>query len=513
MLRFLVVVGAGCAVVALFLPLPYGRPEAIDYPLIVPVGVVVAAAVGALRGWKVLSVVAAVMVLVAVSAAVVMDVKSGLPGVDLPVLALGALAVAVGGVAAGPGVPWCGQVVGVVAGVVVAGAAVVAPGVADAAAVRSVVGAAQSPADPVQRPGGRRWDWRPSSPVTELVAAGRGVAVAMANGVIVGLDGTSGAEVWRYERRGNTIGGLVGSADGRTVLATFQRDHRAPKRLLVVLDAVTGAVRSERVVGTLSTDNLKAGTTVYLVDGSSTITAHDLVTGEPRWRWTGVDGCGGPEADVAGVGRDRVSLTLNCGDRLAVVGLDEATGEERWRTEVPLVAERGSVRRRVEAEATTDGSVVAVRMVGEKLPADAITNGLVDAATGRVVRLAGPATSVVVTAGPVPLIRDRDSARVTNVWSVDPATGATTALDAGICETHRAEATTAATYLRICYGRDTGLTVVTQDLTGGPPSVIPLERFGPAGGIDSRIVVGPGAVVMTGSSSWTDPSPVVGFAN
>ncbi|KOX17920.1 hypothetical protein ADK67_37660 [Saccharothrix sp. NRRL B-16348] len=402
MLRYMVVAGAGCALVSLFVPRERARVEVIDYPFLVFVVAVGVAAYLVIAGRRWVGVALAGVVFVLAAVAVGADVAHGLPEADLPLLAVGALAVAVGGLSAGS---WRVRPLGVLGAVVVVGAAVVAPGVVEAAAVRSEVrGAwAEPPRPVVELAGTKRWKWQPPARLVGVVAAGHGVAVGTEDGAVVGLDGADGRPQWRYARSGALLLSVSASPDRRSVLALFDRDRQPPRRLLVALDADTGTPRFERAMKGRDLDvNLFVGATAVLTADSGGVSADDQGTGEERWRWRQPDGC---RASVAGTGPAGVTVAVWCDDRLTVVGLAEDTGHERWRHDV--TAERGA-----EVVTTTDGSVAHVRLSGPS------PDVLVDVGSGRLTRLVDPPAAVDVEFGPAPVLRDRS--RDAPVHAINP---------------------------------------------------------------------------------------------
>ncbi len=503
----MVLAGAGCASVSLFVPRERARVEVIDYPFL-PFALAVGLAaylVTTGRRWVGVALAGVVFALVAV--AVRIDVAHGLPEADAPLLAVGALGVAVGGLSAGS---WRVRPLGVLGVTVVVGAAVVAPGVVDAAAVRSEVrGKRTEPPQPVvEAAGAQRWQWQPPARVVGLVAAGHGVAVGTEDGAVVGLDGTEGRPQWRYARSGALLLSVSASADGRSVLALFDRERQPARRLLVGLDADTGMPRFERAMeGRALGENLFVGATTVVTADSGGVSADDQATGGERWRWRHPDGC---RPSVAGTGPAGVSVAVWCPDGLAVVGLAEDTGAELWRHAVAFEPER-RVNGQVEVATTTDGSVAHVRMSGDELPADALSDALVDVASGRVTRLVDPPAAVEVGLGPAPVLRDRF--RDAPVHAVDPATARAVPLDVESCPLTRAAVTTATRFLRLCSTTTGELSVVAQGLDGRGLAAVPLPRIdGMPFGHDARLVPAPGALVIGAPGGPDRPGPVVGFA-
>jgi hypothetical protein len=205
-----------------------------------------------------------------------------------------------------------------------------------------------------------------------------------------------------------------------------------------------------------------------------------------------------------------VLVPVECPDRLGAVALDEVTGQERWRHEVPLGPADGE-RQDVLLRATRDGSVMSLRVVATRAAAGSVVNGLLDAETGRVLTRPAPASAVRTDLGVTPLVEEQEGARVTAVHAIDPATGVTTPLAADVCPGRAADTTTGTTYLRACGDNGRELTVVTQSLDGSPPTSTPVRLDGSGVLPEVRLVAAPGAIVVTRTAFGGTPAPVVGL--
>lgn len=604
MLRYMTVVGALCAVWAPFRSGGVPRPEPDVTVIGVAVGVVLAAALavgGRQRPTRVVAAVAGVGLAVAVWWLLVSDLLIGLTGDDLPVLAVGSLAVAVGAVglvgrrtravdgspedvaaqpaaddAAGqPAADVAGQAaeglaghqvegvagqqvegvvgqqvegvvglqaegvsglravsggevrgrsrsggwrvrpVGVLAVVVVAVAAFLAPAGAQAVIVRSETREARDfPPEPLaERPGGRQWAWQPPADVVDVVPALHGVAVATRDGAVVALNGNDGRVEWRYARPGAPVGSLVASIDRRTVVVSFRSLHDTRAQSVVVLDADTGTPRFEMVVRSVlvETDQVMPGAQVLTLRDNEVITGYDIRDGGVRWRWSPPAGCTSWFGQVA-QGRTTVLVPVECPDRLGVTALDEVTGEERWRHELRRGDTNGE-RQDVQLRATSDGAVVQLRTFGAQTTPDTVPNGLLDTETGRVLSRPEQSWTVRADAGVTPLVEEDEGGQVTGLLALDPTTGATTRLSVEACPRRTADLTTSTTYVRTCEDNGRELTVVTQPLDGSPPTSTPvrLDGSGSRGRSDVRLVAAPGAIVVTRTAFGGTPAPVVGL--
>lgn len=562
MLRYMMLVGALCAGCAPFLSGGVPRPD-VDVTVIgLAVGVVGAAALalGSQRSMRVFAGLLGTGLAAVVWWLLVSDLLTGLTGDDLPVLAVGSLAVAAGAISlaewrthpaedtaerrtlpddgeAGqqaqpaesateqaqqtadaadrPARPngWRVRPVGVVAAVVVVVAAVFAPVVAGAVIVRSKTLDSRgfTPEAVVERPGGRQWSWQPAAEVVDVVPSGHGVAVAMHDGSLVALDGTDGWVAWRYARPGARVGAVVATLDRRAVVAAFGSSRNTKAMSVVVLDAETGAPRFELVVRSVLVEvgELMPGTQTLALRDDDVITGYDLVSGEVKWRWSPPAGCTSRFSGTAR-GRTTVLAPVECPTWLGVVALDEVTGQERWRHEIPLGPADGE-RQDVLVRATRDGSVMSLRVVATRAVPGSVVNGLLDAGTGRVLIRPDRPSTVRADLGVTPLLEEQEGARVTAVHAIDPATGVTTPLAVDVCPARAADTTTSTTYLRACEDNGRELTVVTQSLDGSPPTSTSVRLDGSGLLPEVRLVAAPGAIVVTRTASGGTPAPVVGL--
>jgi len=189
-----------------------------------------------------------------------------------------------------------------------------------------------------------------------VVAAGAGFVTAQgypgapAPG-LAGVDGATGDLRWSYASGDATPLGLAASPDGAYVVAVFspRTSHRATAGRLVVLDAVTGAVRWSRTVHRI-VDNAylapTASTLAMFADDllpagdPDTVLGLDLATGGVRWHVRAPKGC----RWVFTIAASTATASLHsqrCDDRTArLVALDQVTGAEQWRytTAVPADA-------------------------------------------------------------------------------------------------------------------------------------------------------------------------------
>ncbi|WP_198320517.1 outer membrane protein assembly factor BamB family protein [Actinosynnema pretiosum] len=490
--------GGVCAVVAPFLPAGAAGSAGLDLA-----GGSAAVVLGALSAFgsgrrvRVAAPVVALLGLVLAGVGLVADVRSGLPGPGWPVLAVGALAVAAGVWWARS---WRPSVLGVACAALVVGAALVAPTAVDALATSAGTAVAGGgPAAVAERPGERRWRWRPTAPVVDVAAAGHGVVVATSDGAVTGLDGATGERRWRYARPGAAVGALLVSPDQRTAVITFRSLRDTRSQLVVVLDAVTGAARFDRVVRSVlvETDQVRPGRRVLAIREDHGLTAYDLTTGAERWRFSPGDGCRSDYARVV-PGDGVVLAPLACAGTAGVVALDEDGGAVRWRHEAPVVTGDG-YGPVVQLFGSPDGSVVRVRVEGVGDGGDVVLGG----ADGRELLRVDPSRWVRVDVGATPLAEVEDGPEVRERAAVDPS-GGLRPLPVARCLRRGPDATTAATYLRVCE-RDGGVALLAQSWDGATTET----ALDVGGGPGVLLVPAPGAVVLAGKGST---GAVVGLA-
>lgn len=613
MLRYVAVVGALCAGWAPFRSGGVPRPEvdAAVVGLAVAVVLVAASALGGGRRTRVCAALVGGVAAVAVWWLLVDDLRGGLTGDDLPVLAVGSLAVALaaigltarrepeahaepagtgspadspvdgptdgstnsptgsladrpthspadepadsrraanptdgpaeaghgpeerGGTAGGsrpgpPGSPTAGhsqpnraarwrlRPAGAVAAVLVVAAAVLAPAAADAVITRSETRDARDyePEPVAERPGDRQWAWQPPADVVDVVTVRHGVAVAMRDGAVVALNGDDGRVEWRYARPGAPVGVLLASMDRRTVVVSYRSLHDTRAQQVVVLDADTGTPRFDLVIRSVlvETGQLMPGERVLALRDGELVTGYDVLTGEVRWRWSPPAGCASWFGQVVW-GRTTVLVPVECPDALGVVAVDEATGRERWRHEVPR-AESNGERQDVLLRGTRDGSAAYLRVFGARPDPDAVPDGLLDAETGRVLARPEQPWTVRTELGVTPLLEQEQAAGPgTDLRALDPTTGATTPLSVDACPARTADLTTRTAYVRACADNGRELTLVTQSLDGSPPTSTPvrLDGSGSPARTDVRLVAAPGAIVVARTAFGGTPAPVVGL--
>lgn len=443
MVRLVTTVGAAGGAVAVLLPGGPVRPDRPDIEVLAgAVGLVAVAVLTFLRQPVTRPVAGALSVAAAAWAVYLLvdDITSGLPGASTAVLAASAI-VTVAGMVADVVRPVRLSLAGPL--VVVLVVASVAGGLlAPRLPVRASEATAVEPPALAREPGERRWTWRTSEVVRGVVAAGAGVAVAAAGGELTALDGATGAVRWRHGRSGAHVRALESTPDRTRVVAVFTPGRGTGAALLVVLDAITGAVVRESIVADSLTDHLMPTNTALLLPEESVIRATDLDTGADLWTWSAPDGCTAPDRPHAGA--EVVLTALECAGEAGVVALDERTGKQRWER----MADTASGA--PELSVTPDGEVVSTQDV------------LLRTEDGAELTEVDRSASVEV--GTHPLLTGDPTDEV-GPEIVDPVTGERTELPRITCEDPSAEATTASAYLRVC-GPDADASLVWQDFGG-----------------------------------------------
>lgn len=341
----------GFAALVLAVFLPSGQAGAMALPVwvrVVAVGLVVlgVAAVVMPRGrgrWLFGLGVGAVVLEIWAVAPGIDEIRFGLPGLAIPVLAVGGLAVLVATVLLAIA-RWASgfdarqvfpaTVALVAVGVLTATGVVVAQRiVVDATTAERV-----DPA-PVPEPStGARWTstWPPGDDFFQVVAAGAGVVVASGDGVAA-LDGSTGRQRWHYRRAGARAYRLHASPDGRTVAAVFSVGHDEDTTYsMVVFDANTGDIRWSRWGNHpriyLRDANLLTNH-VMVINERRGMIGYDLGSGDELWRWTEPFGCQYTVGEYV-TSSDSVLVPLRCGgghDTYIILGIDDHDGTERWR--------------------------------------------------------------------------------------------------------------------------------------------------------------------------------------
>ncbi|UJW28572.1 PQQ-like beta-propeller repeat protein [Saccharothrix sp. AJ9571] len=502
---------AACAVVALFLPGDAIRP---DWPE--PGGVLVAMALAAVallalgksraNRWTALGLATAAAAWAVYC--LVGDLRSGTPGSSTGVLAVAAVvglgaALTLNRSRRWPAVP---LVVVLAAGTVTA--VTVVPGLP----VRSAT-AAPAPAAPMaDHVSGDPWSWTSPTGVREVVAAGTGVAVAGSSGDVTALDGPTGAVRWTYARPGAHVRALVATPDRALLLASYApgggRDTGSHH--LVVLDAFTGvAVHDGQLDEVLGDADQLAPTasvlprTVHQGEDDFRIETVDLRTGAGLWTWSAPDGCDSPFALPAS-GRDVVLAPLRCDDRIAVLGLDERTGVQRWEFRLAVT---GPSERRTDyfLHSSPGGETLSLSLRHTQAAADV----LLDAATGAVTSTLDSQVPARVELGPSPLLE-----RTQNGETLSATVGNGIPVDLAACDSRLAHATTVTAYWRLCSG-SSGPHLHRQALDGSPALSVPvawpaLTEVAPSllsGTRRHALVPAPGALVVVRAGA----TPVLGF--
>jgi hypothetical protein len=266
------------------------------------------------------------------------------------------------------------------------------------------------------------WSTGVDGQVQDVVAAGAGVVVLLADGVVA-LDGRTGETRWRWARHGAEAVQIDASPDGRTVLVQFMPRDRFPIAR-VVIDAFTGEVRftvedanEEASPGFLSP--LTDKTYIGAADDEQEFYGYSLTDGRRLWTFPAPDGCWlsrDREAQLAVA--DGMLLPMVCGDleqnrydEFRYVMVDGATGDVRWQHSIR--PEEPTGRFSVDGQLSPDGRFVALGVSADSFTTPA-TYVVLD--TARATGDALPVTEQVeLLAGGIGIVRTRDSARLVDV--------------------------------------------------------------------------------------------------
>ena len=193
------------------------------------------------------------------------------------------------------------------------------------------------------------WRWEsPNGIGVDAFVAGGGVVAEVGDGVVA-LDSATGRERWHYRRPGGFARGVMASPDGSTLMLFF--DLRT-----VVLDAYTGDVLAENPPQWEKAHDmwLASDSVVTKERGQgrpTDLTGRRLTASKPTWRYTAPDHCRddyfSDHFHRQVMARDVFAHVLTCDHRVKpnqgepdthtftplVLGLDPATGAEKWRYE------------------------------------------------------------------------------------------------------------------------------------------------------------------------------------
>lgn len=203
------------------------------------------------------------------------------------------------------------------------------------------------------------WVWEaPDSFVLRNVLAGVGGAVMVLTDGVVGLEGTTGAELWRYRIPDGTLASASTTPGKASVVLAYRGEDEGDLDV-VVLDTGTGELLAEFPVragggdggSSLLTDDARLS---HSGAGRFRVTAASLETGEPLWEFA-EDIPEEAEEFHAGevvVTADTIVLSAvlaessraeaaaGVGQTLSVVGLDARTGDVLWEEEFSFTADR-----------------------------------------------------------------------------------------------------------------------------------------------------------------------------
>ncbi|MEU3628582.1 hypothetical protein BS329_14240 [Amycolatopsis coloradensis] len=505
---------AGCAVAAVFLSGGAIRPDRPDLEVALVAAALVLAALltfGKSQGARISALVLAAGATGWAVYGLSTDLGSGAPGVSTAVLVVAAVVALVATGLPRPVRWWLAVplVVMLAAGTVTA--VTVVPGLA----VRSMTAAAIAAPALADRVTSAPWTWTSPAKVLDVVAAGAGVTVAGAGGVVTALDGPTGAVRWTYARPGAHVRALVPTPDRLLLLAVYAPGGGADRHHhLTVLDAFTGEPVQETPIENVRSADLLAPasavlpTLTHLGDNNFRVDALDLRGGNRLWSWNAPEGCVSPFALPAS-GRDVVLAPMLCQDRLSVLGLDERTGTPRWEHRLP-VTRPSDEKADFFLRSAPGGGTVSLTLRYSGLATGANTDVVLDAATGTILSTMDPRAPKRITVGPV-AVSERDESGKITAATLDGGV----AVDLAACPDRRAHATTPTAYLRLCASPGGGMVVHRQELDGSASSTLPIAWPPPTettgslltGRARHALIPAPGALVAARGGD----APVVGF--
>lgn len=178
-----------------------------------------------------------------------------------------------------------------------------------------------------------------------LVAADDGAVYVPVGETLLAVDPASGDVDWRYTSESGTASGAVAVTDGTVVRTGFGE---------VEAVSTDGAYRWH-VGGTVEEDLLRPAVgdeTVYVAGVEGTVAAHDLRSGEQRWRTTLGDDAWTQETSPVVVD-GALLVPQSDGERVSVVALDPSSGHQQWTVSAPAARIRGPIAAGGRLVATT----------------------------------------------------------------------------------------------------------------------------------------------------------------
>jgi hypothetical protein len=345
----------------------------------------------------------------------------GFPGRATVVTVLGGLAVTVAALLVVRTVPRYGWhpvtvVAFLVVPVVAAPLALAAPGLRVDATTAGAGTAAAVPASV----SGVAWSTELDGRVQDVVPAGAGVVVLLADGVVA-LDGQTGDIRWRRARHGAEAVQLAASPDGRTVVVQFEprdpTDRRGESISREVIDAFTGEVRfttEDTATGDARDFATEVTDTSYLgvADDGQELFGNSLTDGTRLWSYRPPDDCqlmlypNEQTAVAAGI-----MLSLACGTKdplwefteFRYVLVDATTGDVRWEHRSRLPEPTDGID--VFTQLAPDHRFVTLDVSPDR-PRVPATSVVLDVGTGDALPFS---QAVELLAGGIGVLRTRDS--------------------------------------------------------------------------------------------------------
>ncbi|MFC4010629.1 PQQ-binding-like beta-propeller repeat protein [Nonomuraea purpurea] len=214
------------------------------------------------------------------------------------------------------------------------------------------------------------WQWkRPDGAPTGGTAVAGGHVITVIGDGVAALDPRTGRERWHYRRPGAEAH-LQVTPDRATVVLTLvvRKGAQESTSRMAVLDAYTGRVRfeyaGERGWRYIGENRWRDERTVLTSSGYATsddagrLKSWDLSgAGEPAWEYTMPKGCR-PAFELINSSsvalRDVIAVVARCSGVVVVIGLNSASGAEKWRYEYKM-ADRSSS---IHATASNDRSAM-----------------------------------------------------------------------------------------------------------------------------------------------------------
>nr|BFE71513.1 hypothetical protein GCM10020092_048140 [Actinoplanes digitatis] len=355
------------------------------------------------------------------------------------------------------------------------------------------------------------WTTPMPGPVRDVRPAGAGAVVLLSDGVL-GVDGSSGAIRWSYRRLGARAAWMVASPDGGSVVLGMLPQQDGGADTMLILDAMTGAVRSTGGYSAdlanphqeMITDDVLVGQGLW--DDDRDYPAFSLRDGGTAWTWRRPEGCRGEGFRAVGALHHRIVISAKCGAESKFFVLDSATGRQ-VAEHVVAITPQGSLP--PEVVIAPDRSLALLKAYEPVRPEQAVQ--LLDAGSDRILPMPVPLYRLIgyglATDGKIskpPLLRDARTGEVRYQQEISSCAFSGVLLESMVLCVRRGDYSWVKTFL------DTGKAALTLTPLGTQqPADLPVE-LGPRNEHDTdrplELVAANGAVIVYSGIDGRDGS-------